>query len=53
MNDKELAKVEARNRLYMLIKDKYKNTDWTNRDSIHEYNEYVRRIRSKFEFANS
>lgn len=30
---------------YSLLREKHTATDWNNRDSIREYNEYARRLR--------
>ncbi len=37
------------NEYYELLKTAHERTDWTNRDSIHAYNEYARKLRSQME----
>lgn len=38
------------NEYYDKLKEKYKSTNWNDRDSIHEYNEFARMLRSQYEF---
>ena len=41
---------EAKKEMYALLQKKHEETDWNDRNSIHEYNEYARRVRSEFEW---
>ena len=35
----------TRDEYYALLKEAYERVDWSNRDSIHAYNEYARELR--------
>lgn len=37
----------TRNEYYELLKAAHERTDWTNRNSIHAYNEYARELRKQ------
>lgn len=37
----------TREEYYELLKEKHQQTDWTNLDSIKEYNEYARELRKQ------
>lgn len=37
----------SRDKYYALLKEAHKRTDWSNRDSIHAYNEYARELRKQ------
>jgi hypothetical protein len=40
----------AREEMYALLKEKKAETDWNDPQSIHEYNEYARQLRSEYEW---
>ena len=42
------AEAEAKKGMYELLQKKYAETNWNDRKSIHEYNEYARRIRKEY-----
>lgn len=39
----------TRDEMYKLLEQKYKETNWCNRESVHAYNEYARLLRSMLE----
>ena len=44
------AEAEAKKELYALLQKKHAETNWNDRRSIQEYNEYARRLRSEYEY---
>jgi len=45
----EEDKSMSSNEYYALLKEAYERTDWTDRNSIHAYNEYARKLRNQVE----
>lgn len=39
----------TRDEMYKLLEQKYKETNWSSRESVHAYNEYARFLRSMLE----
>ena len=39
----------TREEMFELLEQKYKETNWNNRESVHAYNEYARLLRSMLE----
>lgn len=39
----------TRNRYYTLLKERYEQVDWNDRDSIHAYNEFARNLRHQID----
>lgn len=42
----------TRDEYYAVLKERYKQVDWSNRESIKAYNEYVRELRSQMEWED-
>lgn len=42
----------TRSEYYAALAEKHKQTDWNDRNSIREYNEYARMLRSQLEWGD-